>query len=43
MKIFVKKLSDEAVLPVHGSEDAAGWDLDDTVRGVGGFGSTGII
>ena len=27
MKIRVKKLVEEAVLPTHGSEEAAGWDL----------------
>ena len=27
MQVKVKKLNENAVLPTHGSEDAAGWDL----------------
>lgn len=27
MKIQIKKLRDDAILPTHGSADAAGWDL----------------
>lgn len=46
MKIKVKRLHPDAVLPTRGSEYAAGYDLTydgpgETARGAGGFGSTG--